>query len=182
MQHIGQFPSRSAQLRLNWPSFRFILIAPKELIGQRASYTAQDTKNIELIYAYDENDANRENCKCDIVEISGCSNDSTNGLYYKEDQRPILQNVTYRWDYVSENNYQLTYKRLNYQWIVNNNNFDGARRVLQADSQEICADNINLTDGDSWQERETESGEWEDNENIQINCATDDGYCCSGMI
>ena len=132
-----------------------------------------------MIYSYDENDANRENCQCDIVEISGCSIDSSNGLYYKEDQRPILQNITYRWDYVSENDHQLTYKRLNYQWVVNNNRPDGARRVLQADSQEICADNISFTDGQSWQEREPESGEWEDNENIQINCATDDGYCCS---
>ena len=132
-----------------------------------------------MIYSYDENDANRENCQCDIVEISGCSIDSSNGLYYKEDQRPILQNITYRWDYVSENDHQLTYKRLNYQWVVNNNRPDGVRRVLQADSQVICADNISFADGQSWQEREPESGEWEDNENIQISCATDDGYCCS---
>merc|ERR1712141_691857 len=43
----------------------------QNLIGQRASFTIQDTKNIEMIYQYDPNDADKLSCNCESFELSG---------------------------------------------------------------------------------------------------------------
>ena len=55
------------------------------MIGQRASYTAADIENINLLYSYDDSNIDLDNCNCEKVEISGLSRQTgRNGIYTKE--------------------------------------------------------------------------------------------------
>ena len=63
-----------------------------------ASYTAEDAKSIDLIYDYDPTTIERDDCGCNIFELTGSElYPEKNGLYEKAELGQIDR--TYRWDY-----------------------------------------------------------------------------------
>ena len=74
----------------------------QDLIGQRASYTAEDTENIRRIYDYDEDSADFRNCKCEHIELSGAKfNQQLDGVY-KRVEPELNGTFTERWNYYNE--------------------------------------------------------------------------------
>ena len=74
----------------------------QDLIGQRASYTAEDTENIRRIYDYDEAAADFRNCKCEFIELSGAVfNEQLDGIY-KRVEPELNGTFTERWNYYNE--------------------------------------------------------------------------------
>ena len=63
-----------------------------------ASYTADDAKNIDLIYDYDPTTIDREDCGCEMFQLTGSElYPERNGLYQKAELGRVDR--TYRWDY-----------------------------------------------------------------------------------
>ena len=56
----------------------------QNLIGNRATFTAGDVDFINVLYNYDNDQANISSCSCNEIEVSGLENQtSRNGRYLK---------------------------------------------------------------------------------------------------
>ena len=155
----------------------------QELIGQRASYTAEDTENIRRIYEYNEYDADFRNCQCEFLELSGAKyNEQLNGIYNRVEPE-LNGTVNARWNYFNEETgdwlkYQKKTQR--YQWVVT-----GTRvyqiPLLKADSVEVCAENIDVV----WTERDLDAEGvddiWNENGEVKVTC-TDQASCCDALV
>ena len=54
----------------------------QNLIGNRAAFTSEDVDFINLLYNYNENEANISSCSCKEIEVSGLeAQSSRNGRY-----------------------------------------------------------------------------------------------------
>ena len=116
----------------------------QDLIGQRASYTADDIENINLLYAYDENDVDLNTCSCNKIQISGLSSKQAkrNGIYNLVPDTIIRS----RYSFKQQNAENYFYYRSS-KWYIGTENGGGSRGV-EALSIELCAENINA----KWQE------------------------------
>ena len=110
----------------------------QDLIGQRASYTAEDIENINLLYTYDENDADIENCKCEKLQVSGLSSkqEKRNGIYTRVSDSIVGHRYSFK--QLAEDNF--FYYRSSKWWIGSENG--GSSRGVEALDVALCAENI----------------------------------------
>ena len=110
-----------------------------DLIGQRASYTAEDTENINLLYAYSDAEIDPDNCKCENFEFKGFNKQNSRNGIYQIDKTELVGD---RYSFIHENNEQFFYyRRKSYAWWVGSTN-GGSSRGIESNSVEICPDNI----------------------------------------
>lgn len=144
----------------------------QDLIGQRASYTTEDTENIQLLYAYSDPEVDPDNCKCDRFEFSGFDQQGArNGIYTID--KSIL--VGERYSFTHETNeHHFYYRRSSYQWWVGSTS-GGSSRGIQSHSVEVCPENIDMP---WWQYN---SGEWEIVQDAEVRCI-DSVRCCKAIM
>merc|ERR1711892_795399 len=159
----------------------------QELIGQRASYTAEDTENIRRIFDYSPDDADFRNCQCEFIELSGAKyNEQLNGVYTRTDPE-FNGTVNARWNYLNrETGDFLKYQKKSqrYQWVVTGTLVVQVP-LLKADSTEVCAENIGIDMETEWSERNLDAEDvdeaWEVNNDVSVRC-TAAKNCCEILV
>ena len=87
----------------------------QNLIGQRASYTAEDTDNINLLYSYSNSEVDPNNCNCNTLEFRYFDKqDSRNGLYFIDKSEVFFKNLLIQTDLL--HGVKILSRKLN--WIV----------------------------------------------------------------
>ena len=85
----------------------------QNLIGQHASYTAEDVQDVEYLYDYDPVNIEKGGCECESFILSGSElHPEQNGIYTKSEIEGTGR-YNYRWNYKHESgDYWLHYQRI----------------------------------------------------------------------